>query len=70
MNALLDLLAVAVVVAGAGFWLASRFRAGTPPACHQASEPIDVPPQVLLGASLQRGVDRARARQSEKRVSN
>ena len=66
----IDLLAVVVVVGAAVCWLLSRFRSGKPPACHQTGAVIEAPPQVILGASLQRGLQRARARSTEKRVSN
>ncbi|MDP2343110.1 MAG: hypothetical protein Q8O67_19290 [Deltaproteobacteria bacterium] len=66
----LDLLVVVVVVAAAVGWLVSRFRSGKPPPCHQTGAAVEAPPQVVLGASLQRGLQRARARNSEKRVNS
>lgn len=65
-----DGLAVVVVVVGALLWLVSRFRSPPTPACHQSGAPPEVVAQVVLGASLQRGLQRARERKSEKRVSN
>jgi len=69
---LADGFGVFAVVAASVFWLVLRFRSPQPPACHQtAPAPAVVPaPDVLIGASLQRGLQRARARKSESRVSN
>lgn len=63
-----DLIAVCTVVVGAVAFIASRFYAPKPPACHQTGAPLqEEPPQVILGASLARGLQRARNR--EKRVN-
>ena len=66
-----DLSGVAVVVVAAVAWMISRFRSGAQPACHQTGAPLDeAPPQVIVGASLQRGLQRARARKSDTRVKS
>ena len=57
----LDIVAVAVIVGVAIGWLVSRFRG------KQQKQPL--PGDVVVGDALQRGLQRARARQSEKRVS-
>lgn len=70
-----DLIAVVVVVAGTCAWLVSRFRSPKPPACHQMAPDVDAGGDtVVMGASLAKGVQRARlkeerARKSEKRVN-
>jgi hypothetical protein len=66
---MIDLVVVVVVVAAAVFWLVSRFRSDQKPACHQTGAPLEAPPEVIVGASLQRGLQRARARNSDQRVN-
>lgn len=62
----LDLVLVACVIASAAAFLAWRMLGhGAPPACHQTAPPASrgsPGDDVILGASLQRGLDRARAR--------
>jgi len=63
----LDVVLVACVVASAAAFLAWRLLGhGPPPACHQTAPPSSrgAGPggDVVVGASLQRGLDRARAR--------
>lgn len=63
-----DLVAVCVVIAGAVAFIASRFHSPKPPACHQTGAPlVEEAPQVILGASLAKGLQRARNK--EKRVN-
>jgi hypothetical protein len=67
-----DIAAVFVVVAAAVGWLVLRFRSPVPPACHQLAANVDVGAagaDVVVGAALQRGLQRARARQSARRVN-
>ena len=63
----LDVVLVACVIASAAAFLAWRaLGRGPPPACHQMA-PVasrkDPGGDVMVGAALQRGLDRARARQ-------
>jgi len=69
---LADGFGVFAVVAASVFWLVLRFRSPKPPACHQTAPAVSSgdAPDLLIGASLQRGLQRARARKSESRVSN
>lgn len=80
MNSAVDFACVVVVVAAAVGWLLSRFRSPKPPACHQGA-PVEQrggggaaggDSVVVVGASLQKGLQRARnraARSTEKRVN-
>jgi hypothetical protein len=68
----LDVASVAFVVVGSVAFLGFRFRSPKPPACHQTrphGAGSDEGSVVVVGASLQRGLQRARARASEKRVN-
>lgn len=69
---LIDNFGVFAVIAASVVWLVLRFRSPKPPACHQTAPSVGAAavPDVLIGASLQRGLQRARARKSESRVSN
>lgn len=62
----IDLVLVTCVVAVAAAYLAwAMLGRRTPPACHNASAPVarpDASQNVVIGASLQRGLDRARAK--------
>ncbi len=75
---LLDLAFVVVVVGGAVVWLGARFRSPKPPACHQGA-PLSQRGgaqrsgaaegdggEVILGASLQKGLQRAQARRRQR----
>lgn len=68
-----DVSSVAFVVFGSVAFLGLRFRSPKPPACHQTrphgAAAASEEGVVVVGAALQRGLQRARARASEKRVN-
>ena len=68
---LVDLVCVGSIVAVAVGFIGVRFRSPRPPACHSTGPVVDDAPQVVLGASLAKGLRKAqrRARSNEKRVN-
>ena len=68
-----DFASVAFVVVGSVAFLGLRFRSPKPPTCHQtrphAAAAASEEGAVVVGSALQRGLQRARARATEKRVN-